>query len=297
MRWVEIAVEAVDVSADAVTDILMDEGCGGTVARRPAGSAPADAVDVAGYLPVDDRLEARLENIRARVRRLPDYGLRVRSGEISVTWVNDEEWATAWRKFFKPLRFGRVVIKPSWEDFEAQQGDLIVEIDPGMAFGTGNHATTKLCLLVLQDYIRGGETFLDVGTGSGILAIAAAKLGAARIVGIDIDPVAVEAARNNVARSGMEDVLRIEEAGSPLAFEGTADVVVANIIPNVIIAMAEELNAKVAPGGVLITSGIIVERAEDVRSKLEALGLRTLEQREEGEWVVIVSRRAEQADG
>ena len=152
-------------------------------------------VDVLGYLPVDDRLEGRLTGIRDRVRRLPDFGLELGSGAIDVKWVQDEQWATAWKAFFKPLKVGRIVICPSWERYEAGEGELMVDIDPGMAFGTGNHPTTQLCLLALQDFISGGETVLDVGTGSGILAIAAARLGAWQVVGLDIDTVAVEAAR------------------------------------------------------------------------------------------------------
>ena len=287
MRWVEIEVRATDASADAVTNILIEEGCGGTAYNRPSDSI----TNVLGYLPVDDRLEGRLENIRERVKHLPDFGLELASDEISIKWVQDEEWATAWKQFFKPMNIGRIVIKPSWEEYVEREDDLVVEIDPGMAFGTGNHPTTQLCLLALQDYVRGGETVLDVGTGSGILAIASAKLGATRVVGLDVDTVAVEAAQENVKRMGMEDVIRIDMADSPSAFEGSADIVVANIIANVIIAMADDLIAKVKPGGKLIASGIIQDRAEDVKSTLESKGLRLLEDRREGEWVALIMER------
>jgi len=286
MRWVEITVGAAVESADAVTEIMIGEGCGGT-----AVSGSSVSLSVVGYLPVDDRLEARLDAIKTKVRQLPEFGLPITSDEIGIKWVEDDEWADAWKKYFKPVRFGRVVVKPSWEEYEEQPGDVIVEIDPGMAFGTGNHPTTALCLFALQDCIKGGETVLDMGTGSGILAIAAARLGAARVAAYDIDPVAVEVASKNVGLCGLESVITVGEAASPLAYEGMADLVLANIIPNVILAMAENLCAKVRPGGKLITSGIILERADEVKARLESHGLATAEQREDGDWVAIISER------
>ena len=292
MRWVEIAVGATDESADAVTSIMTEEGCAGTAINEVSGKlkveSPKSGTTVLGYLPVDDTLESRLALIRDRVRALPDFGLEV-SGEIEVKWVRDEEWATAWKAFFHPLKIGKIVIKPSWEGFEATDGEVVVEIDPGMAFGTGNHPTTQLCLMALQDCIRGAPSILDVGTGSGILAIAAARLGAARVVGLDIDSVAVEAARANVERLGLGDVVHIELADGPVAFDGAADLVVANIIANTIIAMSGDLRASLRPGGKLIASGIILDRLAEVRSALESAGLRILEERRDGEWVAIIS--------
>lgn len=291
MRWAEIAVEATCASADAVSEILMHEGCGGTVVSCSSASAFGDATTVRAYLPVNDSLEDHLDAIRDRVRALTAFGLEAGSGDIAVRWVEDDDWATAWRKYFRPVRFGRVVVKPSWEDYSPEPDDVIVEIDPGMAFGTGNHPTTALCLHLLQETISGGETVLDVGTGSGILAIAAAKLGASSVAGIDIDPVAVDAARGNVEMNGLS--LAVQVADSPAVFDGTADVVVANIVPNVIIGMAEALCGKVRPGGKLITSGIVLERAAEVRAKIEGLGLEPLDERREGDWVALVHRRRE----
>lgn len=289
MRWAEISVEAFAASADAVTDVLIDAGCAGASVEPAAGS---DSLVVKGYLPVDDKLEESLQRVEARVRRLPELGLKLPSDEVAVGWVDDEEWAAAWKKFFKPIKMGRIVIKPSWEEFEARDGEIVVEIDPGMAFGTGGHASTKLCLLALQEHIRGGETVLDVGTGSGILALAAAKLGASRVLGLDNDPVAVKVARENVHRAGLQEKLAVELGDSPLAFEGVANVVVANIVPNVIIPMADALSAKAMPGGMVITSGIILERAAEVRTALEKAGLLTYQQLIDGEWVALVSVRA-----
>jgi ribosomal protein L11 methyltransferase len=293
MRWLEIRIEATDASADAATEVLIRENCGGTASSRPSGCVRPDAMDVVGYLPLSDRIEASLARIRDAVRALPGCGLDIRSDEVVVTWIEDDDWATAWRKYFKPIRIGRIVVKPSWEEFEPGPEDTVVELDPGMAFGTGNHESTRLCLLVLQDYVKGGETVLDVGTGSGILAIAAARLGAASVTGIDNDPIAVDAARENVARAGLSDFVRIALGDSPRVFEGAADVVVANIVPGVIIPMAPDLCATTRAGGVVITSGIVVERADEVRAGLESAGLATLETRADNDWVAIVSGKHE----
>lgn len=293
MRWVEISVEATEESADAVTNILMEEGCGGTATCPSSVSSLQSLERVMGYLPVDDRLEQRLDNIRARVKMLPEFGLPLRSDEITIKWVQDEDWATAWKKFFKPLRVGKIIIKPSWEEFSEEPGDVIVEIDPGMAFGTGQHPTTQLCLLILQDYIKGNEDALDMGAGSAILSIAAAKLGAANVTGIDVDPVAVEVAQANVEHSGLENKIKIVRGDSPRQYEGSADIIIANIIAAVLVNISEDLFAKLKPGGKLISSGIIVERANEVRDKYESIGLRTIEEKRDGDWVALISERVE----
>lgn len=291
MRWVEISIDATEASADAVANILTEECTGGAVLGPTFASPNAHPTRVAGYLPVDDRLETRLDNIRTRIKALPDLGLPLQSDEVTITWVQDEDWATAWKKHFKPVRVGRIVVKPTWEDFTPLTEDVIIDIDPGMAFGTGYHPTTQLCLHALQERIKGGEVVLDVGTGSGVLAIAAAKLGAERVVGMDVDTVAVEVARENVEQAGLTDVLSIVRGDSPMAFEGEADLVVANILAQVLIDMADLLVQKVRGGGILISSGIIEQRSEEVKAAFEKRGLATIEEKRDGDWVAIISVR------
>lgn len=286
MRWVEIAIQAAPASVDAASNVLIEEGCGGTVI------GPDPPALVTGYLPVDDRLEERLESIRSRIASFADYGLKLDSDDLTVRWVADEEWATAWKKHFKPVRVGRVVVKPTWEPSPStRSGDVIVEIDPGMAFGTGYHPTTQLCLLVAQDIINGGEVVLDVGTGSGVLAIAAAKLGARLAVGLDIDSVAVEIAEDNVRRAGLSDRITIRRADSPLVFDGQADVVFANIIARVLMDMAGALAEKVKIGGKVVASGIVAGRADDVRQAFESAGLSVVDRRAKGDWIALVCER------
>jgi ribosomal protein L11 methyltransferase len=289
MRWVEIALNANPDTEDAITDILISEGCAGT-----ATFSVPDALEdlkICGYLPVDDRLEARLLIIKERAGRLVEYGLSLPDPEVTITWVEDDEWATAWKKYFKPLKLGRIVIKPTWEDYPATADDLIIELDPGMAFGTGNHDTTQLCVLALQDYVIPGCTVLDAGCGSGILAMSAAKLGAGKVLAFDNDPIAVSAATANVNKTALDDKITVMLGESPLISPDKSDLVIANIIPNVIINMASELADRTAPGGILIVSGIVEDRVDDVRAALESIGMIFVEDRRQTVWCALVFRQ------
>lgn len=313
MKWAEIKVCCAPESVDAVSALLTALGCGGTAiqdqepAKRtsepPSGRVPTKWVmvirpsghqisRVLGYLPVDDRLEGSLAELRVRLRELPRLGLPVEDG-LTLRTVQDQDWEHAWKQYFKPLRVGRrLVVKPSWEEYTARPGDLVLELDPGMAFGTGAHPTTQLCLEALEDLVRPGERVLDFGTGSGILALAAARLGAGAVIGLDIDPVAAAAADLNVTGNGLRGRIRIEGGGlEALAAADTFDGIVANILAGVILDHAEGLAARCWPGGWLVTSGIIDHRAEAVTVALREAGFRDIETRRRGEWVALVARR------
>lgn len=302
MRWAEIKAAASEEAADLVGNIMMEEGCGGVAiagpfvrasdrAELPADLPRPDHTTVTGYLPVDDRLEGRLESIRERFRLLPETGTDIGPGQITVTLVEDADWADAWRSFFKTILTGRILIKPSWEEIEVGPGQIVVEIDPGMAFGTGNHPTTQLCLLALQNYVAGGEKVLDVGTGSGILAIAAAKLGAEKVAATEIDRAAAEAARRNVERNGLEDRVTVYQTDTPESGPGEFDIAVANITADPIMALAPALARAVRKGGMLIVSGIITSRADEVTSRLREHGFQVVDTTTEDDWVAAVLKR------
>ena len=248
----------------------------------------ATALAVTGYLPVDERLENTLLRLRESLDAAPELG-KPGSVEITIRFVAEEDWATAWKQYFKPQRIGRhLVVKPTWEEYAPRLDDLIIQIDPGMAFGTGLHATTRLCLAALEDNVQPGMSVADVGTGSGILAVAAALLGASVVTATDNDPLAVRIAQENIAVNRVEAVVTTVESSVPPP--GVFDIVVANILADVILGMADALVSALKPHGILIASGIIENRAENVRRGLVAAGVTILETRSESEWVAILAR-------
>ncbi|MFQ3548667.1 MAG: 50S ribosomal protein L11 methyltransferase [Armatimonadota bacterium] len=292
MRWAEITVNSGLLSSDAVSNIFIEEGCGGASVHTGVG-AEANTTKVVAYLPVDDRLETRLQSIKDNIRKLPEYGLALDSDEISVKWVEDEDWATAWKSFFKPIKIGKILIKPSWEEYTSQDDDIVIEIDPGMAFGTGNHPTTQLCLLAMQDIIKGGEIFLDMGAGSGILSMAAAYLGAEKIYAVEIDPIAVAAMNKNVSEANLEDKIDVILGSKPNEIKTQVDIIIANIIADVIIPMADDFAGVIKNNGILIVSGIINDRADEVSNALASAGFEELDRHFDGDWVLIISKKSE----
>lgn len=278
MRWTEILIEAAPEAVDAVGAALNTVGCGGFEVRETA-QPPA----IAGYLPVDDRLEDRLASLKDALARLPEYGVTGAGTDLTLRYVEEADWANAWKAFYKPFRVGRrLVVTPPWEHPELAPDDIPLVIDPGMAFGTGSHPTTQLCLMALEDYIVRGSRVADIGTGSGILAIAAAKLGAAHVDANDNDSLAVKIARENAAANGVS--VEVTEALPQSRY----DVVVANILADVIIGISVELSGLLESGGILIASGIIDTREADVQKALEAVGLTHVETRRQTEWVALV---------
>lgn len=272
VHWAEIIIEAGSDDPDWVGWLLTDVGGCQGYAIEDRG--------VVGYLPIDDRLEGSLLRLRQAAER--PITLRRR--------VAEEDWAHAWKQYFKPQRIGkRFVVKPSWEPLSPAHTELVVEIDPGMAFGTGLHATTRLCLAALEELVRPGDRVSDVGTGSGILAVGAALLGASRVDATDNDPLAVRIAKENVERNQVSAIVDVAVDETPPV--GPRDVVVANILPDVILSMADALVASLKPGGVLITSGIIHARTADVERGLVERGLEWIDSPTEGDWSAVIARR------
>jgi ribosomal protein L11 methyltransferase len=222
--------------------------------------------------------------------------------EPQIRVVREEDWAHAWKQFYKPMRIGRrVVLKPSWEHFTANPDDLVVELDPGMAFGTGLHPSTRLCVTALEDYVRPGDQVLDLGTGSGVLAIVAAKLGAASVVATDIDPIAVKVAAENVAINGLAlapaGPIDVRKESVPSGMSGRFQVIVANILAEVLVGLFEgrydnvPLAEPLAPGGYLILAGIIEEKEDRVAVAAVQQGLKLVDRRHETDWVALTVRR------
>lgn len=244
------------------------------------------------YLENDDRRDVILAAVKSALDELKttgDYGRL----NFDTTPVRDEDWANNWKKFYKPLRIGEhILIKPSWEDVTLLPGDKVVELDPGMAFGTGSHASTAMCLCYLEKLIRPGDTVLDIGTGSGILGIAALKLGAKSVTAVDIDPLAVSIARENAEKNGYgDDVFKVSEGDLADRVTGCFDVVIANIVADIICELSESVCRYIKPSGHFVTSGIIDFKADKVRDALGKTGLTILDNAKSGDWNAFLLRR------
>jgi len=282
--WVEITVDASARVAEAVSAILQELRSGGFIEERPA----TDRCRFRCYLPPSRVLAVTLRGLRARVRGLHAFGLEPGRVRVSHRAVAARRWATAWRRHVRPVRVGRLFVRPSWVRTPAPARSLVIEIDPGMAFGTGLHPSTRLCLRALLTAVPAAGVVFDVGTGSGILAIAAARLGAGRVLAVDEDLVAVAVARENVRRNGVASRVRVARGDGLRRTASRADVIVANIVADVIIPMLPDLRAHLEPGGVCIGSGLVVDRVADVLRAADAAGLRHRRTVAEGEWRAVV---------
>ncbi len=313
MDWLELIVHTATAGTDAVSEALMAAGASGTMVEdradipdpdKPHGyweiidpaliTAMPEDVLVHGWLEPDDTVTARVEGLRRRLEEIrADLGEAAGSLRLETAGVRDEDWSEVWKQFYKPFRAGaRFVVKPTWEAYDPKPGDLVIELDPGMAFGSGMHETTSMCLELLEKAVKPGDRVFDVGTGSGILAIGAALLGARDLLAIDIDPNAVRVARENVDHMGLAGRIAVLEGDLLKQADGGAcDVCVANIIADIICQFAAPLVPRIRPGGLFVCSGIILEREQDVLRALAAAGYTVLEVRHKGEWAAILSRR------
>ncbi|MBQ6824365.1 MAG: 50S ribosomal protein L11 methyltransferase [Clostridia bacterium] len=237
---------------------------------------------LAMFKDIEERIEA--------LRRTPDatlYGTL----EITVCDLPEEDWQSGWKQYYKPIHVERLVVVPMWEDYKAADGETVMKIDPGMAFGTGAHETTRLCLKALTKLDLKGKTVLDVGCGSGILSIGGVLLGAESAFGCDIDQLAVEVARRNAALNGLEDQTAYAAGDLLSVVEGQYPVVVANIVADVIKMLLKDIHSVLLPGGTFIASGIIDTRKEELLEAIEAAGLTVLNVEEERGWVAITTRK------
>lgn len=248
-----------------------------------------DTAVVRAYFNVDEDINNLIAEIEKKIAEAKAFGVNIEDYKISTVVVDENDWNTQWKKYYKPMKVGdKFVIKPLWEDYEAKEGEIILHMDPGMAFGTGTHETTRMCLEAVEDYMRKDTTVFDIGTGSGILAIGASKLGAKEVVGVDLDIVAVNSAKENVGYNDLKNVT-ILHGNLMDVVEGNADIIVANIIAEVILVLIDDVKKKLNDGGIFISSGIIKEKENMVKEGLIAKGFDIIDTRREGEWVCIVS--------
>ncbi len=306
MQWAEVSVDTSHEATELVSEILQELGAAGVVIEDPAllneyirsglwdytdleESEETEAVRVKAYWALDEELEGKLQRLAARLDGLAAHGINTGAGAVSWKAVADEDWAETWKEFFHTEKIGaRTVIKPTWEEYEAGAGEIVAELDPGAAFGTGQHATTALCIRALEELVRPGMTVFDVGTGSGVLAIVAAKLGAKRVEAVDFDPVAVRVARENVRQNGAEDVVRTERSDLLKSVAGEADLIIANIIADIIVRLFGEVEAHLAPDGTMLLAGIIEDRLQDVVEAAALHGFAVEKIEQEKGWAAVI---------
>jgi ribosomal protein L11 methyltransferase len=295
MRWLALSVEADVEAVEAVSEILGRLGRGSVIEplalvadavdEQSLRADPAAGYRVTAYVPDDADAAAAVDRTERALWHLQAFDLRPMSA-LAVTSVDDADWATAWREGYEPIRIGRVTIVPTW--LEAPPvAELVVRLDPGMAFGTGLHPTTRACLEVLESIGPMPEAVLDVGCGSGILGLAALRLGAGRVVGYDTDALAVEATARNAAANGLADRVEARRGSLPPAPTEAFPLVVANLVAAVLVELAARLAAHTAPLGTVIVSGIIDSRRSEVEAALAGGGLLAVERRVDGDWVTL----------
>jgi len=306
--WIEMTIITSSEAVEAVSAMLYNTGVEGVSILDPLDlifrrdhTTDWDYFDetiidtnsgvvIKGYYKKDEKFETHLEEIKTGVNNLPKFGLDKGIGSVTATKVNEEDWENNWKKYYKPIKVGeKIVIKPIWEEYKKNPDEIIVELDPGMAFGTGSHETTRMCIKALERHVNDSSTVFDIGTGSGILAITAAMLGAKKTIGVDLDPVAVDSAKQNVSYN---DISNIEILYGDLmeVVKGKANIVVANIMADIIIFLTDQVKEFIVEGGYFISSGIILIKKDEVINKLIACGFTIEEINIEGEWVCIVAK-------
>ncbi|MEK3870752.1 MULTISPECIES: 50S ribosomal protein L11 methyltransferase [unclassified Paenibacillus] len=321
MIWKEITIHTTEEAVEMISNFLHEAGAGGVTIEEhadndkprdtslgqwfeiPPNDIPEGEANISGYFPEGLDIEAIILEVKERIEELRGYDIDPGLAEISVRDVSEDDWANNWKQYFKPLKVSdRLTIKPTWEEYAPQSPEeKIIELDPGMAFGTGTHPTTSLCLRTLEGVIREGDEVIDVGTGSGILAIGACRLGASRVLALDLDPVAVSSASENTKLNGLEDKIQVVESDllSVLKDGGSGKlqvslpvrVVVANILAEIILLFIDDVFQALQPGGYYIASGIYKNKEQAVEEALLAAGFEIEQTAREEDWVAFVARK------
>lgn len=323
MIWHEVTIHSTEEAVEMVTNFFHELGAGGVSIEetgslnrardtsfgqlydKPFNDIPEGEAVIKAYYPEMTEIDPLIEQLYQFIEEIREYPIEVGKASISVKIVDDEDWANAWKQYFKPIAItNHITIKPTWEEYVSRPGEIIIELDPGMAFGTGTHATTSLCLQALEQYIQSGMDVIDIGTGSGILAVGAVKLGAKHVLALDLDPVAVVSATENVelnklvnevtvVQSDLLQVLKMSVKGDrkDLGVVLPVDLVVANILADIILLFIDDVYEALKPGGIYITSGIIGQKAAEVELALENAGFQLLQTNEDQDWVAIVARK------
>ncbi|MBY0096320.1 50S ribosomal protein L11 methyltransferase [Mesobacillus maritimus] len=311
MKWSEIGILTTNEAIEPISNILHEAGASGVVIEDPFDLVkeredqfgeiyqldpqdyPDEGVIVKAYLPVNSFLGETVEEIKVAINNLILYNIDIGLNKVTLSEVREEEWATAWKQYYHPVKISdKFTIVPTWEDYTPVHSDeLIIELDPGMAFGTGTHPTTVLCIQSLERTVSPGDRIVDVGTGSGVLSIAAAKLGATKIEALDLDEVAVNVARSNIKLNKVDEVVKVRQNNLLDGVEGETDIIVANILAEVILRFVDDAHRLVKKDGYFISSGIIQQKKDDVKEAILKAGFTIEEIITMEDWVSIIAKK------
>lgn len=312
MKWIEVQVKTSAEAVEIVSNILYEAGVTGLAIEDPndiremAESANEldwnyidedlfksdfDGVLVKAYFEENEDLMDTIKLIKQNIELIPQYNLDGGLGEVTLAEVYESEWKDIWKKYYKPKKIGKdVVVKPTWEEYEEQEGDIVIELDPGMAFGTGTHETTTMCIQAIEKYMDKKDTLFDIGCGSGILSIAAAKLGAKKVIGVDLDEMAIRVSKENIELNNVSDIIDIRHGNLLEVVDEKADVIVVNIVADIIKMLAGDVKSALKKDGIFISSGIILDKIEFVTDALKEVGFEIIELVTDGEWACMIAR-------
>lgn len=309
MKWCEISIQTSHEAVELIAEIFRDLGASGVVIEDPElvndyiTSGKWDYTDIPiaketevvvekAYLPVNGELEGRIQTLQQEIKALESRGVNTAPAVLTTAELQDEDWSDTWKQYFHTEKPGeRVVIKPTWEEYAPKDDEVVIELDPGAAFGTGTHATTSMCIRQLEKLVKPGMTVFDVGTGSGILSIISAKLGAKNIQAVDYDDSVLKIVEENLEQNNVQDIISVAQSDLMQNVHGKAELVIANIIADIIIRLFDQLGEHLEQGGTLLTSGIIEDRIEDVLAAAEAHGYGVVERLENKGWACITFKR------
>ena len=311
MKWSEISIHTTNEAIEPISNILHEAGASGVVIEDPfelvkiredqfgeiyqlnPKDYPEEGVIVKAYLPINSFLGETIEEIKSTINNLIVYNIDIGKNDVSVSEVHEEEWATAWKKYYHPVKISkRFTVVPTWEEYTPVNSDeLIIELDPGMAFGTGTHPTTVMSIQALERTVKKGDSVIDVGTGSGVLSIAAAMLGAEKVKALDLDEVAVQSAKLNLELNKVHTFVNVSQNNLLEGISDEVDVVVANILAEVILRFTDDVAKTVKPGGYFIAAGIIQQKKDQVKESIETAGFDIEETLRMEDWVAFIAKR------
>lgn len=310
MKWAEITIKTTTEAVEAITNILYEQNVGGVSIEDPKDfkfqkkneydwdfveeeifNSGYDGVIIKTYITEERDVTEDVNLIKEKIQGLKDFGIDIGEAIVELSQVDEQDWANEWKNYYKPTKVGKnVLVKPTWEEYEEKEGDLIIELDPGMAFGTGTHETTTMCIQQLEKYVKKDSKVFDIGCGSGILAIAAAKLGAKEVVAVDLDEVAVKVSKENINLNKVKNKVVALHGNLTEVIKDKADIVVANIIADIIKILAKDVANFMKENAVFISSGIIHAKVDEVKESLIENGFEVVEVQTLGEWNAIVSK-------